>query len=169
VNVRLVDLPLPVLVALRDGEIDTASSQLGLDIPADFAANVDIWTFMSGLRSDPANEGWTMNAIVRDDVIVGNAGFKGAPSHRGEVEMGYLVLEAHRRQGLAVTAARLLLDRVTLDPSVSRVIATIAPENAASIAVITSAGFSDAGDRIHERWGRQLVFSRDVTESAVRH
>lgn len=168
-NIRLVDLALSTLLALRDGDANTAKDHLGLEIPDEFAAHVDIWTFMVGLRSIPANDGWTMNAIVRDDIIVGNAGFKGPPNERGEVEMGYGVLEPLRRQGIAVTAARLLIDRVTRHPSVSCVIATIAPGNAASIAVATAAGFSPAGDRIHERWDRQLVFSRDVSQSTVRH
>jgi RimJ/RimL family protein N-acetyltransferase len=166
-NVRLVDLPLPVVVALRDGDVDTAAELIGLNIPDDFAAMNDVWTFMSELLSDPRNRGWTMNAIVLDDVIVGNAGFKGAPNAEGEVEMGYTVLEEHRRQGLAVAAARLLLDRMIPDPSVTRVITTIRPDNAASIAVSVSAGFAPAGDRIHERWGRQLVFRHDLRQHAV--
>lgn len=167
-NVRLVDLPLPVLIALRDGDLDTAEQHLGLAIPADFAANVNIWKFMIGLLNGrPANEGWTMSALVRDGVIVGNAGFKGAPNEEGEVELGYFVLEAHRRQGLAVAAARLLIERAKREPSVSCVFATIAPDNAASIAVITAAGFAPAGDRIHERWGRQLVFRHDLRQHAV--
>lgn len=168
-TLRLVDLPLAVVVALRDGAIDNAAEALGLYIPDDFAAMNDVWTFMSGLRSDPANVGWTMNAIVREGVIVGNAGFKGAPTVDGEVELGYTVLEAHRRQGIAVAAARILLDRVAQDPTVRRVITTIRPDNAASIAVSMASGFSPAGDRIHERWGRQLVFVRDVSQSTVRH
>ncbi|MEO6604057.1 MAG: GNAT family N-acetyltransferase, partial [Aeromicrobium sp.] len=118
-TVRLVDLPLPVLFALRDGDVDTAAKILGLDIPPEFAAHVDIWTFMITLLDDkPVNEGWTMSAIVRDGVIVGNAGFKGAPDDAGNVELGYTVLTAHRRQGLAVTAARLLIERCIREPSV---------------------------------------------------
>lgn len=166
-NLRLVDLPLPVVVAMRDGEVEAAAEMIGLEIPDDFAAMNDVWTFMSDLLSDPANNSWTMNAIVREGVIVGNAGFKGAPTAEGEVEMGYSVLEGHRRQGIAVTAARLLLDRLKQDPSVSRVITTIRPDNAASIAVSLSAGFAPAGDRIHERWGRQLVFRHDLRQHAV--
>lgn len=168
-RLRLVDVPLSVAVALRDGDGNAAEQMLGITIPDDFAAMNDVWTFMSGLLSDPANAGWTMNAIVCDGVIVGNAGFKGAPTADGEVEMGYSVLEAHRRRGIAVAAARLLLDRVTQDPSVTRVITTIRPDNAASIAVSASAGLTPAGDRIHERWGRQLVFAQDVSHPAVQH
>lgn len=162
-TVRLVDLPLPVLHALRDGDVDTAAANLGLDIPPEFAAHVEIWTFMiTLLEGKPANEGWTMNAIVDGNTIVGNAGFKGAPDLDGDVELGYTVLTAHRRQGLAVAATRLLIERCIREPSVTGLFATIAPDNVASIATITAAGFAPAGDRIHERWGRQLVFRHDL-------
>lgn len=167
-NVRLVDLPLHVFEALRDGDAETARDHLGLDIPPDFLAANDVWTYMSGLRSDPANDGWTMNAIVRDDVIVGNAGFKGAPTD-GEVELGYSVLEAHRRQGIAVAAIHLLVERCMRESTVSRVIAAIRPDNPASIAVITSAGFDPAPDRIHPRWGRQRIFAKDASQTPVPH
>ncbi|MEO6604365.1 MAG: GNAT family N-acetyltransferase, partial [Aeromicrobium sp.] len=83
----------------------------------------------------------------------------------GNVELGYTVLTAHRRQGLAVTAARLLIERCIREPSVMGLFATISPENAASIATITAAGFAPDGDRIHERWGRQLVFRHDLVSS----
>lgn len=167
-SVRLVDIPLHVFEALRDGDAATARGHLGLDIPPDFLAANDVWTFMSGLRSDPANVGWTMNAIVRDGVIVGNAGFKGAPTD-GVVELGYTVLEAHRRQGIAVAATRLLVERGEREPAVSRVIAAINPDNTASIAVVVAAGFDPAPDRIHPRWGRQLIFGKDVGQTSVPH
>ena len=162
-TVRLVDLPLPVLIALRDGDVDTAATIRGLDIPPEFAAHVEIWTFMiTLLDGNPANEGWTTIAIVQRDTIVGNAGFKGAPNPAGDVELGYTVLTEHHRQGLAAAATRLLIERCRLEPSVGGLFATIAPGNVASIATIRAAGFAPAGDRIHERWGRQLVFRHDL-------
>jgi RimJ/RimL family protein N-acetyltransferase len=158
-NVRLVDLPLPVLLALRDGDVGTAERVIGLPIPHEFAGHNDIWTFMVTLLDGrPENASWTMNALVRDDEIVGNAGFKGAPDKHGQVELGYGVLTTHRRQGLAVAAARLLLARAEREPAVTRVLATVNPDNIASIGVITKAGFEPDGDRIHPRWGRQLRF-----------
>jgi RimJ/RimL family protein N-acetyltransferase len=159
-SVRLVDLPLPVLRALCDGDVGSAASRLiGLPIPEEFAGRTEIWTFMVTLLDGrPENAGWTMNALVRDGQIVGNAGFKGAPNEAGEIEIGYGILTAHRRQGLAVAATRLLLERAAREPSVTRVLATIDPDNAASIGVITKAGFEPNGDLIHPRWGRQLCF-----------
>ena len=158
-TVRLIDLPLPVMLALRAGDVETAEHLVGLPIPAEFAAQTDIWNFMVTLLDGrPENATWTMNALVRDDEIVGNAGFKGAPDEEGEIELGYRVLTAHRRQGLAVAGAQLLLARAEQEPTVTRVLATIDPDNAASIGVITKVGFTPDGDRMHPRWGRQLRF-----------
>ena len=162
-TLRLVDLPLPVVLALRDGDVASAERLIGLPIPSEFAGRTDVWTFMiTLLEGRPDNATWTMNAVVRGDEIVGNAGFKGAPDERGEIELGYGILTAHRRQGLAVAAARLLLARAESEPTVTRVLATIHPDNAASIGVITKAGFTPDGDRIHPRWGRQLRFLKSA-------
>lgn len=158
-SLRVVDLPLPVMLALRDGETARAESLIGLPIPSEFAAQTDIWNFMVTLLDGrPENATWTMHALVRADEIVGNAGFKGAPDEHGEIELGYRILTAHRRQGLALAAARLMVARAELEPAVTRVLATISPDNAASIGVITQAGFTPDGDRMHPRWGRQLRF-----------
>lgn len=159
-TVRLVDLPHPVLLALHDGDLRTVEAAVGLRIPDEFARHTDIWRFMLDRLSErPENAGWTMQALVRDDEIVGNAGFKGAPDGHGAIELGYGILTGHRGEGLAVAAAQLLLDRAEQEPAVSVVRATINPANAASIAVVTRAGFVPAGDRLHPRWGRQLVFT----------
>lgn len=158
-GLRLIDLPLPVLHALADRDVATAEDLIGVPIPDEFAGHLDIWLFMITLLTGrPENSGWTMNALVLNDVIIGNAGFKGAPDQHGEVEVGYGILTDHRGRGHAVAAVALLLDLAAGDPRVSSVRATIRPDNTASLAVITRAGFTPAGDRIHERWGRQLVF-----------
>ena len=163
-SLRLVDLPLPTLHALHGGDVPTAERLIGLPIPAEFGGHLDIWTYMITLLDGrPDNAGWTMNALVRDDEIVGNAGFKGAPDDEGQVELGYGILTTHRRQGLAVAAAGLLVEHAEREPSVTRVLATINPDNLASVGVITKAGFEPAGDRIHPRWGRQLRFLRTAT------
>jgi ribosomal-protein-alanine N-acetyltransferase len=161
VTVRLVALPLPVLRSLAAGDVAAAEESIGLAMPAEFSGHLDIWHYMiSLLDGRPENTGWTMSAVALDDEIVGNAGFKGAPDRSGEVEIGYGILTARRRQGLAVAAAGLLLDRAAREPSVTSVLATIAPDNLASVGVVTKAGFRADGDRLHPRWGRQLVFRR---------
>ena len=74
-------------------------------------------------------------------------------THDGEIELGYRILTAHRRQGLALAAAGLMVARADREPAVTRVLATISPDNVASIGVITKAGFIPDGDRMHPAVG----------------
>lgn len=160
-SLRLVALPLPVLRYLAEGDVASAEKSIGVPMPAEFSSQLDIWHYMINLLGGhPENTGWTMSALVLAEEIVGNAGFKGAPDETGEVEIGYGILTTRRREGLAVAAAGLLLDRAAREPAVASIRATIAPDNRASIGVITKAGFRPDGDHMHPRWGRQLVFRR---------
>jgi RimJ/RimL family protein N-acetyltransferase len=165
-------MDLATFVALVDGDTEAAARLMGLPVPAEFAAQVDIWAFMVTLLSGgpenehSENEHWVMRAVVHDDVIVGNAGFKGAPDG-GRVELGYRISSTHRRRGFAAAAVELLLDRAWAEPAVDTVIATIDPANVASIGVVTKAGFVASGDRIHPRWGRQLVYAHDRPRPAA--
>jgi ribosomal-protein-alanine N-acetyltransferase len=156
-TVRLIDLPLSALESLASGDILAAGEALGLEIPVEFAAKG--WGhFAVRLRESTASAGWNVYAVVRDGVIVGDAGFKGPPDTDGAVEIGYAILPDHRRRGYAVAAVRALLEHAAADPRVRVVRACIDPTNAASIAVVTSAGMLADGEFMHPRDGRQLLF-----------
>ena len=155
-NVRLVDLTVPVLEALAGGDVGSAEDALDLKIPPDFAAETGKWAFF-------ASSGWSLHAVVSgEDTIVGDAGFKGAPDSAGAVEIGYAILESQRRRGYAVAAVRLLLDLAAAQPNARLVRAVVDPDNSASIAVVMRAGFTRQDDFIHPRDGRQLLFTRPL-------
>jgi RimJ/RimL family protein N-acetyltransferase len=159
VSVRLVPLSGGALAALERGDLETAGHLMGLPVPEEFWAPVEIWTHMLRLlAADPGAADWLMNAVVVGDVVVGNAGFKGAPVD-GVVELGYRISPAHRRRGHAVAAVRALLDRGRREPLVTRVVARVDPANSASLAVVGSAGFVPDGEHESPRSGRQLQFS----------
>jgi ribosomal-protein-alanine N-acetyltransferase len=158
VTVRLVPIGEPAFRALEAGDRVVAEQLIGAPVPDEFQEPVEIWTFMLRLLADdPDNAPWLMNAVVADAVVVGNAGFKGAPVD-GTVELGYRISPTHRRRGLALVAVTLLLDRARHEPLVDRVIARIRPDNDASVGVVTKAGFARDGEWINPRWGRQLQF-----------
>ena len=157
-TVRLAPIDPPAFRALEAGDRVVAEQLIGLPVPDEFQEPVEIWTYMLRLvDDDPANVDWLMNAVVAEGVIVGNAGFKGAPVD-GQVELGYRISPSHRRRGLAVVAVTLLLDRARHEPLVERVVARIAPDNDASVGVVTKAGFVPDGEWMNPRWGRQLQF-----------
>jgi ribosomal-protein-alanine N-acetyltransferase len=159
VTVRLAPIDPQAFLALEAGDRVVAEQLIGAPVPDEFQEPVEIWTYMLRLlRDDPANADWLMNAVVADGVIVGNAGFKGAPVS-GQIELGYRISPSYRRRGLAVVAVTLLLERAHHEPLVERVIARIAPGNEASVGVITKAGFVPDGEWMNPRWGRQLQFA----------
>jgi ribosomal-protein-alanine N-acetyltransferase len=159
-NLRLVELTLPTFEALAAGDFDRAEALLGLDIPPSFMERNEIWQFFIRMLAEhPDAAGWTMNAVVDGDTIVGNAGFKGAPDADGMVEIGYGTEPAHLRRGYAIAAVRLLLERAGVEPDVRVVKAVVNPDNVASIAVVTRAEFTQQGDDMHPRHGRRLLFT----------
>lgn len=98
-----------------------------------------------------ADPPWCAYAVLADHVIVGTAGFKGAPAD-GSVEIGYGIVPSMQRQGLGSRAVRLLLD-MARQQGAGRVIAETEPDSVASRALLRSMGF----DPIDERWWELLV------------
>lgn len=160
-TVRLVRIGLATFRSLAAHDTTAIERDLGLPTPPDFVESADasgIWAFMVGLLDRrPENTDWAMQMVVRDGVVVGNAGFKGAPVD-GQAELGYRIAPIHRRRGLAVAAVGLLVDEGRHHPDVDHVVARISPDNDASVAVVTKAGFTQEDDFLHPRWGRQLQY-----------
>lgn len=98
------------------------------------------------LTQHPDAHAWSLHFIVWNRepraVVVGVAGFSGAPGGNGTVELGYSVLPDFQRRGFAVAAVKLLLERAFAAPSVTRVIARTLPHLAPSIGVLTKLGFT---------------------------
>jgi RimJ/RimL family protein N-acetyltransferase len=127
---------------------------LGARIPAGwppelYDADAIRWT-LARLEetSEPA---WYLYHVLRRDddggrTAVGVCGFKGPPDDEGTVELGYGVLEEHRRQGYAVEAVRALLDAAFDDVRVTRVAAETLPELEPSIGVLRRCGFHLRGE-----------------------
>ncbi|MCW2839966.1 MAG: hypothetical protein JWR55_1449 [Aeromicrobium sp.] len=156
---RLAHLDRSAFEALAAGDIAAAERLTDLSMTPWFAGRTEIWTFMLALLDGrPENAPWLMQAVVLGgDRVIGNAGFKGAPAS-GVLELGYSIDPAHRRAGHASAVVDLLVGRARNEPTVDRVIARIDPTNAASVGVVTKAGFTADGDLISPRWGRQLQF-----------
>ncbi|MDX6233712.1 MAG: [ribosomal protein S5]-alanine N-acetyltransferase [Nocardioidaceae bacterium] len=160
-SLRLVRLPLAVFEALADEKVAEAERLSGLTMTEWFAGRTEIWDYMiSLLDGRPDHADWLMQAVAIGDVVIGNAGFKGAPKD-GEVELGYSIAPDHRRRGHASIVVAMLLDRAH-QAGVDRVIARINPDNLASIGVVTKAGFVPDGDYLSPRSGRQLQFARQI-------
>ena len=157
-TVHLVTLTRAVFEMLAAGDRIAAERLTGAAMSPWFADRIEIWQYMLRLLGERAeNAGWLMQAVVLDDEVIGNAGFKGAPVN-GQVELGYSIAPELRRRGHASAVVGLLLDRARREPLVDRVIARVDVSNAASIGVVTKAGFAPDGEHMSASSGRQLQY-----------
>jgi RimJ/RimL family protein N-acetyltransferase len=90
---------------------------------------------------------------------VGWGGFKGPPAG-GVVELGYEIVPAHRRRGLATAAVREMLRAAFAAPEVKAVIAHTLAEPGPSCRVLEKTGFARdcevADDQVGTAWRWRL-------------
>jgi RimJ/RimL family protein N-acetyltransferase len=164
--VDLVKLPVEVLDAMLDRNLDLANRLAGVVLPSFFLNEDWLWRIRADqVRRDPASSGWIVRAVVTEDgVVVGHAGFHGPPDEHGDVEVAYTVVPEHRGLGWARAALAALLERADHEPSVRRVVATIGPHNAPSLAIVRAAGFVHIGEQMDPVDGLELIYARPTTD-----
>ncbi len=95
--------------------------------------------------------------------MIGHAGFHGPPGVNGPgqpdaVELGYTIFPEHRGSGYATEAARALLDWAQETHGITHFIASVAPGNEPSLAIVAKLGFVQTGDQWDDEDGLELVF-----------
>jgi ribosomal-protein-alanine N-acetyltransferase len=145
-GLRLERIPVATARALVRGSLARPAAWHP-EFPADGtlnAARMLLGTY-AALELDPERTPWWFFAMVVDGVVVGDAGYHGPPPADGpvEVEIGYQVVPAFRRRGLASRACALLLEHAWRNGA-EVVRAEVEPDNpdgAASRAVLRANGF----------------------------
>lgn len=162
--VSLVALPPPVLTALLDGDLATASARCGAALPLAFLEEGWLWRLrLDQVRADPAAQDWVVRAVVVPGVgVVGHAGFHGPPDADGAVEVGFTVLPHLRGNGYAQAALQALVARAAASPQVRLVRASVQPRNAASLVVVRRLGFVHVGEQVDEQDELELVHELTV-------
>jgi len=160
---RLAFLGDEVYRLLQAKDLAGASRLSLLDLPQAFVTTESwLWPIFSAkIAADPAAESFVVRAIVdaETNVVVGHAGFHAPPDARGMLEVGYTVLEAHRRRGYASSTVSLLLQEAA-ERGASVVRASISPDNAASLAVVRGLGFVHVGEELDDEDGMELIYER---------
>ena len=165
----LIPLDAATLEALVEGRHGEAEHRLGVRIPAGWPDDNDVSFLrlrLGQLRGDPNRKRWPVHALVVGREMVGHAGYHGPPGANAlgapdAVEVGYTVFEAYRGRGYATAAVRELVARAR-GRGVARVLASIAPDNAPSLAVVRRLGFRHVDEVEDEEDGRELVFELTV-------
>ncbi|WP_379159299.1 GNAT family N-acetyltransferase [Paenibacillus sp. sgz5001063] len=97
----------------------------------------------SKVMKDPLNYPWLTNwAVIQreEQRLIGFIILKGCPNDQGEVILGYLIHESHRRQGYATEAVQCICDWIFSDPRALWVIADTEKDNTASHKVLEHLG-----------------------------
>jgi RimJ/RimL family protein N-acetyltransferase len=149
--------------ALLGDDLDAGRSLSGLQLTEAF---VDphakrLWRRrIDQIAEDPSAAPWVAYAVIstQTDEVVGYAGFHGPPDSDGMVEIGYTVAPNQRRRGYAKGIVEALLQQASEAPGVSKVWATISPENVASRATIRDFGFEHVGEQMDDEDGLELIF-----------
>ena len=116
------------------------------------------------LTADPSNEPWLYRAAVLrgSGEVAGRIGFHSPPNAGGTVEIGFRVASDHRRRGFALEMARGLLRWGTAHGA-RRCLASVRPDNKASLAAIVRLGFVRIGEQIDEIDGLEWVHALELS------
>lgn len=158
----LLELSESMLHGAAANDRKALAAELGADVPRDWPGIVSADENLALLKLDPSLRPWLSRAIVlRDEhVVVGEAGFHDAPDQLAVVELGYEILPAYRRRGIAREAVLTLTDWAYATGAAATVYATVDRENSPSLALVRSLGLHQ--DTNHEDLtdGRLLFFER---------
>lgn len=160
----LVPLAPEAIRSLIAGDRAQARQIIGHEIPDEFPNRDDLAGFLPvqlhRMEAAPDRREWMARLMVTNDdhQLIGHCGFHGPPDVIGRTEIGYTVFTQFRGHGYAKEAAGALV-RWAFDQGEREVYATVAPDNAPSLAVVRSLGFIQVGTQVDEVDGLELVFS----------
>ncbi len=168
-RLELVSLSPDEIDALLDGRRADVEASARIRLPPSWPDEYDRRLFRlraDQMRADPARREWLVRAVVLWEAgrpMVGHAGFHGppgvnGPQHADAVEIGYTIFEDHRGRGYATEAAHALIDWAAGEHGVRRFVASVAPDNAPSLAIVRRLGFVQTGSQCDEQDGEELVF-----------
>jgi len=166
-RLELVWLSPELLEELLAGRRAEAERLGGFAIPDDWPDENDGRFLALRLRQtheDPSRGHWYVRAIVLPEErrMIGHVGFHGPPGVNARrdpeaVEIGYTVFPKHRRRGYATEAVLALLEHARAQ-GVLRFVASVAPENEPSLAIVRRLGFAEVGRHWDDEDGEELEF-----------
>jgi RimJ/RimL family protein N-acetyltransferase len=168
---------LPAVDAALSGNIQEASRRLGAHVPGDLLGDPEILTLARDrLLADSGYVSWSPRAVILADrnTMIGHIGFHTAPDPaylhpfcRDAVEIGYTVFEAHRRQGYAREALAAIMAWASTECGVRNFVASVSPQNLASLGLIQEFQFAKVGSHIDELDGPEDIFLRRLEPSTL--
>ncbi|WP_077622867.1 GNAT family N-acetyltransferase [Sediminibacillus massiliensis] len=115
------------------------------EVPAEWPMEVYKQFFpykIERFREFPSENEWE-GVIVhsKDQVVIGDMGFKGGPNEKGIIDLGYSIIPRYQGKGFATEMGRAMVEWGRMQTGVIDVMATCDPDNIASIRVLEKIGF----------------------------
>jgi [ribosomal protein S5]-alanine N-acetyltransferase len=162
--------------ALLEGRRTDAERELDAAIPEDWPGEHDAGFLRfrrRQLERAPQAEPWLVRAVVLRETraMIGHAGFHGQPGVTStqdpdSVELGYTIFEPYRGHGYATEAAEALMAWAEREHGIRRFVASVAPTNEPSLAIVRKLGFVQTGEHWDEEDGLELVFELERPAAA---
>ena len=156
---------IEALVA-RDG--DRAAELLGATVPGDWPDRHDerfLHLRLGQLRAHADLQEWSVRGVVlvSESALVGHIGFHGPPGvnalRRADgVEVGYSIFPAFRRRGIATEAVGGLMQWAREAHDIRAFVASVSPQNDASLGVVGKLGFEHVGEHWDDEDGLEHEF-----------
>ncbi|MDQ3708331.1 MAG: GNAT family N-acetyltransferase [Actinomycetota bacterium] len=125
--------------ALVQGD-DVFAMRFGVPVEANWAGFPEVIPFLGDAAQGSGPPEWGTHLVFDDDgALVGNGGWKGAPSE-GVAEVGYAVAPARQGRGIATAVVRVLVARARA-AGLRKVIAHTLAETSPSTSVLLRCGF----------------------------
>lgn len=164
-RLELVSMTMPFMRALLARDLDAAAREIDAVLPDDMPGDLENFLRyrMGQLEVDPSIRQWLGRAMVLVDAagtrrVIGTLGFHGPPDEHGRLEVGYRIEPEYRRQGYTSEAVRALFEWAAAEHGIHRFVASVRPDNEASLALVTGFGFVQTGSQMDEIDGLELVF-----------
>jgi [ribosomal protein S5]-alanine N-acetyltransferase len=160
----LILLEAPILSSLLAGSTSEAEEFLGVPLPEVWVREDQMlfsWRLQQ-VRSDPASGPWLLRAVILREPreFAGHFNFHAPPGPEGWVELGYSIEPHLRRKGYAFEVANRMMRWANEEHGVEKFRASVSPENAPSLAMISKLGFEQIGTQWDEIDGEEIVFMR---------
>lgn len=163
-------MPEEVIAACLSHQLEQAVRLFGTDIPAELLEDMSGLEYgRKELEADSAYLPWSARAMVSkaEGAVVGMIRFHSLPNpeylHQyaaDAVEFGYEVFTPYRRQGYAREAAGAIMKWAAENFNIRHFVASVSPDNEASLKLISSFGFSKIDEVMDEVDGPEHVFLR---------
>jgi RimJ/RimL family protein N-acetyltransferase len=158
------------------GDRARMESLLGARVPAEWPEERLARHWLARLREQPSLTPWLARALVlrSEGCMVGHAGFHSAPAPAyleaylpGGIELGYAVFARERRRGYAREAVLALMAFARrARPELAGFVASIAPDNEPSLALVRGLGFVKIGEYDDPEDGLEHVYALRLRAAA---